>query len=267
MPYDWPMVATGESVRRVRGRLARVAVVVVSAAMVCAGAGCSKAGGSALAARAGEPPVPTSTGSSAGSSAGSSTASSEPTTPAARTVPTSSEAPLLVGRRVTAARAGLSFEVPAGWQALDPSAAMSAGAAALPDAAKELAASSGLSVDEYLQRIGTAIEVMVMGRPVRGSADNISVIPTPLTQLPTADDLRSQLEAVGASVTRVDRTTTPIGPAIVVASRLPIGTFTTHTRSVAVRHGGHVTYLTVTATTRSRADSLLRDMLTSLRRV
>jgi hypothetical protein len=194
-------------------------------------------------------------------------ASPEPTTPAARTVPTSSAAPLLVGRRVTAARAGLSFEVPAGWQALDPSAAMGAGAAALPDAAKELAASSGLSVDEYLQRIGTAIEVMVMGRPVRGSGDNISVIPTPLAHLPTADDLRSQLEAVGASVTRVDRTTTPIGPAIVVASRLPIGTFTTHTRSVAVRHDGHVTYLTVTATTRSGADSLLRYMLASLRRV
>lgn len=262
MPYDWPMVATGESVRRVRGGLARVAVVVVSAAMVCAGAGCSKAGGSALAARAGEPSVPTST-----ASAVSSMASSEPTTPAARTVPTSSAAPLLVGRRVTAARAGLSFEVPAGWQALDPSAAMGAGAAALPDAAKELAASSGLSVDEYLQRIGTAIEVMVMGRPVRGSADNISVIPTPLAQLPTADDLRSQLEAVEASVTRVDRTTTPIGTAIVVASRLPMGTFTTHTRSVAVRHDGHVTYLTVTATTRSGADSLLRDMLASLRRV
>ena len=87
-----------------------------------------------------------------------------PTTPPS---PAATGVPLLVGRRVTAVRAGLSFEVPAGWQAFDPSRALRAGGAALPDQAKDLAARSGLSVDEYLQRVGSAMEVMVMAPRVR----------------------------------------------------------------------------------------------------
>ena len=86
-----------------------------------------------------------------------------------------------------------------------------------------------------------------------------------MPQLLTPDELRSQLESVGARVVRVDRTTTPIGPAIVAESRLPMGSFVTHTRSVAVEHAGHVSFLTVTATTGAGADSLLREMLASLR--
>ena len=183
--------------------------------------------------------------------------------PTAPTTAATAGVPLLVGRRVTAVRAGLSFEVPPGWQAFDPSRAMRAGGAALPDQAKDLAARSGLSVDEYLQRVGSAMEVMVMGP--RGSADNISVIPTPVSQLLTPDELRAQLESVGASVVRVDRVTTPLGPAVVAESSLPMGSFVTHTRSVAVEHAGHVSFLTVTATTGAAADALLREMLASLR--
>jgi hypothetical protein len=263
MAYDWPMTSTGETARRSRGPAARLAVGLCALALLLSAGACSKAGGSAMAGRVAADsrpaaPAPVTAQPPAG-------LPTDLPIPTPTTASPTGDVPLLVGGRVTAVRAGLSFEVPAGWQAFDPSRAMRAGAAALPQAAKDLAAQSGLTVDEYLQRVGSAMEVMVMGRLVRGAADNISVIPTPGRQLPTPEDLRAQLESVGARVVRVDRTTTPVGPAVVAESRLPVGTFVTNTRSVAVEHGGHVTYLTVTATTRASAESLLARMLASLR--
>lgn len=268
MPYDLRMTSTGEPAGSSRGRALRLAVGVCSVLLLLSTAACSKAGGSALAARAGtapSPPSPSRVISSGPVSVQPTASPSADGTSTAPTTPATAGVPLLVGRRVTAVQAGLSFEVPAGWQAFDPSRALRAGGAALPDQAKDLAARSGLSVDEYLQRVGSAMEVMVMGP--RGTADNISVIPTPVSQLLTPDELRAQLESVGANVVRVDRVTTPLGPAIVAESRLPMGSFVTHTRSLAVEHAGHVSFLTVTATTEASADSLLRGMLASLRPV
>ncbi|WP_344254823.1 hypothetical protein [Terrabacter carboxydivorans] len=267
------MTSTGERTRHPRAAARRLAVGVCSVGLLLSIGACSKDGGSAMAARVAADAGPvTGVPAAAGPVPGSSTgpATGVPTDlPAATTTPSSAPAtgdtPILVGRRVTAARAGLSFEVPAGWQAFDPSRVTRASAAALPQAAKDLAANSGLSVEEYLKQVGRAIEVMVMGPVTRGAADNISVIPTPASRLPTEDDLRAQLESVGAKVVRVDRTTTPLGPAIVAESRLPMATFVTHTRSVAVEHDGLVTFLTVTATTRASAESLLRQMLATLR--
>jgi hypothetical protein len=267
MPYDLRMTSTGEPAGSSRGPALRLAVGVCSVLLLLSTTACSKAGGSAMAARVGLSPSPVSPARAISSSGPASvpprTSPSADGTSTAPTTAGTAGVPLVVGRRVTAVRAGLSFEVPPGWQAFDPSRALRAGGAALPDQAKDLAARSGLSVDEYLQRVGTAMEVMVMGP--RGTADNISVIPTPVPQLPTPDELRVQLESVGANVVRVDRVTTPLGPAIVADSRLPMGSFATHTRSVAVEHAGHVSFLTVTATTGAAADSLLREMLASLR--
>lgn len=268
MPYDLRMTSTGEPAGSSRGRALRLAVGVCSVLLLLSTAACSKAGGSALAAPAGtapSPPAPSRVISSGPVSVQPTASPSADGMSTAPTTPATAGVPLLVGRRVTAVQAGLSFEVPAGWQAFDPSRALRAGGAALPDQAKDLAARSGLSVDEYLQRVGSAMEVMVMGP--RGTADNISVIPTPVSQLLSPDELRAQLESVGANVVRVDRVTTPLGPAIVAESRLPMGSFVTHTRSLAVEHAGHVSFLTVTATTEASADSLLREMLASLRPV
>ncbi|WP_147066103.1 hypothetical protein [Terrabacter aerolatus] len=265
------MTSTGDRARHAHGRTWRLAAGVCTAGLLLTVGACSKDGGSAMAARAtadaGVGQAAASTRPTTEPSTGVSTALPPDPSPATSTPssPTSGDVPLLVGRRVTAVRAGLSFEVPAGWQAFDPSRVTKASAAALPQAAKDLARNSGLTVEEYLKQVGKAIEVMVMG-PVRvGSADNISVIPTPTDELPTETNLRAQLESVGAKVVRVTRTATPIGPAVVAESRLPMATFVTHTRSVAVEHGGIVTYLTVTATTRAGAESLLRQILTSLK--
>jgi hypothetical protein len=265
MPYDLRMTSTGEPAGSSRGRPLRLAVGVCSVLLLLSTTACSKAGGSALAARVGEgstpaPPASVAARTQPSTKPTTDLSAASPTTPPS---PAATGVPLLVGRRVTAVRAGLSFEVPAGWQAFEPSRALRAGGAALPDQAKDLAARSGLSVEEYLQRVGSAMEVMVMGP--RGTADNISVIPTPVSQLLTPDELRAQLESVGANVVRVDRVTTPLGPAIVAESRLPMGSFVTHTRSLAVEHAGHVSFLTVTATTGASADSLLRELLASLR--
>ena len=232
--------------------------------------GCAKDGGSAF-------PHPR-----AGSQSGPSTAeltSPAPTDPvptspsaatSAATVATATPdppAPLVVAGRVTAPRAGLSFEVPDGWQAVDPSAATRAGASVLPDSFRTLAEQSGMTADEFMRRIGTAMDVMVMGRPRHGFADNVSVIPTPGTRLPSAADLRSQLELAGASVDRVDRTTTAVGESLVARSRVPLATMIVASRSLAVELDGQVTYITVSASDWDTADAIADGILRTLRRV
>ncbi|WP_020143248.1 hypothetical protein [Terracoccus sp. 273MFTsu3.1] len=178
--------------------------------------GCAKDGGSAFTVpRAGSQPGP-STAEVTSPARTDPTATSPSTATSAATVATATPnpaAPVVVAGRVTARRAGLSFEVPDGWQAVDPSAATRAGASVLPDSFRTLAEQSGMTADEFMRRIGTAMDVMVMGRPRRGFADNVSVIPTPGTRLPSPADLRSQLELAGlrstASTARRRRSARP----------------------------------------------------------
>ncbi|KRC91977.1 hypothetical protein ASE25_00900 [Terrabacter sp. Root85] len=231
--------------------------------------GCAKDGGSAFTLpQAGSPAGP-STGdltSRAPTDPGPTTPS--PATPAATVATATSDpaAPVVVAGRVMARRAGLSFEVPDGWQAIDPSSATRAGASVLPDSFRTLAEQSGMTADEFMRRVGTAIDVMVMGRPRHGFADNVSVIPTPGTRLPSAADLRSQLELAGASVDRVDRTTTAVGEALVAKSRVPLATMIVASRSLAVQLDGHVTYITVSASDWDAADAIADGILRTLRR-
>ena len=232
--------------------------------------GCAKDGGSAFTSpRAASASVPSPAALT--SAAPSDPATSDPATaPARGATPATStsypDGPVIVGGRVTARRAGLSFEVPDGWEAMDPSRATRAGASVLPDSFRTLAEQSGMTADEFMRRVGTAMDVMVMGRPRHGFADNVSVIPTPGTRLPSAADLRSQLELAGASVDRVDRTTTAVGEAIVARSRVPLATMIVASRSLAVELDGQVTFITVSASDWDTADAIADGILRTLRR-
>ena len=257
------MKGLGRGVTRRPGRRWWAAVLVVGVALSVTG--CTKDGGSGFAL----PVAAASTGAARPASA--STAPADATrartpapTPAAATVDPAG--PVITGGRVTARRAGLSFEVPDGWQAIEPSSAANAGASVMPDSFRALAQQSGLTADEFLKRISRAMDVMVMGRPRRGFADNVSVIPTPTSQLPSPDEMRSQLETAGASVERVDRTTTPVGRAIVAKSRIPLATTLVASRSIAVELDGRITYITVSASDPDTADSIADGILRSLRR-
>lgn len=270
------MVSTGErvSARRAgrpaggggsgRGRGSR-SVSVLGVVLALCVSGCAKDGGSAFTSpRAASASVPS---AAALSSAAPSDPATAPATGATPATATSDPAgPVIVGGRVTARRAGLSFEVPDGWQAIDPSTATRAGASVLPDSFRTLAEQSGMTADEFMLRVGTAMDVMVMGRPRHGFADNVSVIPTPGTRLPSAADLRSQLELAGASVDRVDRTTTAVGEALVARSRVPLATMIVASRSLAVELDGQVTFITVSASDWDTADAIADGILRTLRR-
>ncbi|MEW1955739.1 hypothetical protein [Terrabacter sp. NPDC080008] len=187
----------------------------------------------------------------------------QPTTPS----PGASGAgrPVMVGHRVSARRAGVSFDVPDGWRAIDPALATSGGAPALPDSFRALAQQSGQTPEEFLKRIGTLMEVLVMAPPRHGFADNVSVIPTPVG-LPSAQELRDQLATAGAAVVSVQRLATPVGDALVAKSRLTIGTKVVSSRSIALEVSGRLTYITVSASDWSSADTIADGILRSLRR-
>jgi hypothetical protein len=177
--------------------------------------------------------------------------------------PTTNEK-VLVGRTVMARRAGLSFEAPDGWQAMDPSMMLSAGADAVPEFLEKLAESSGVTVQELARQLAKAVEVFVMGPPAGGFAANITVVPSPLVQLPEPQQLRAEMEAAGATSVRTQERDTPFGPARVVSATLRVGSLAVASRSVVLEHDGHVTTITVSTTDPARSDALLDDVIASL---
>jgi hypothetical protein len=177
--------------------------------------------------------------------------------------PTTNEK-VLVGRTVMARRAGLSFEAPDGWQAMDPSMMLSAGADAVPEFFEKLAESSGVTVQELARQLAKAVEVFVMGPPAGGFAANITVVPSPLVQLPEPQQLRAEMEAAGATSVRTQERDTPLGPARVVSATLRVGSLAVASRSVVLEHDGHVTTITVSTTDPARSDALLDDVIASL---
>ena len=178
--------------------------------------------------------------------------------------PTTTNEKVLVGRTVMARRAGLSFEAPDRWQAMDPSMMMSAGAEAVPEFLEKLAESSGVTVQELARQLGKAVEVFVMGPPAGGFAANITVVPSPLLQLPEPQQLRAEMEAAGATSVRTQERDTPLGPARVVSATLRVGSLAVASRSVVLEHDGHVTTITVSTTDPARSDALLDDVIASL---
>lgn len=178
--------------------------------------------------------------------------------------PTSTDEKVLENGIVRARRAGLSFAAPAGWQAVDPTMLMSVGADAVPDFFARLAKTSGVTVKQLADQIGRAADVVVLGPPARGFAPNISVVPSVLLYLPSADELRREMTSVGATGVLVRDRDTPIGRARVVSATLRVGTATVASRSIIVEHGGHVSTITVSSTGPARSDALVDDVIASL---
>jgi hypothetical protein len=207
-------------------------------------------------------PAPRAALTSSGATAAAS--ASHPANETRSSSPTATSEKVLEGRTVMARRAGLSFEAPAGWQALDPGMMVSAGADAVPEFFDKLAESSGVTVQELARRLGKAVEVFVMGPPSGGFAANISVVPSPLVQLPEPGQLRAEMEAAGATSVRTQERNTPLGPARLVSATLRVGSLTVASRSVVLEHDGHVTMITVSTTDPARSDALLDDVIASL---
>ena len=225
----------------------RIGPFAAATLLVVPAAACSKTGA---------PTAHTPTRATASSTAPSTSGDGSTPSPSAST-----EGKVLENGRVMARRAGVSFAVPAGWQAVDPSRATKAGADAVPEYFASLAKQSGQSVEEFAATLAKTLELMVIGRPANGFAPNISVIPSALLYLPEDASLRSEMESVGATVSRIDHRTTTIGPAVVVRSTLPVGKIDVASRSVLIEHEGHVAIITVSAIEPAEADRIVESIL------
>jgi hypothetical protein len=246
LPYECRVDNTGEKYARAGWRAA-VPLAVVLALVAPTVAACEKGPVASAVASSGAP--------AATSPSASTTQSPSPTTTSDK---------VLEGRTVMARRAGLSFEAPDGWQAVDPAMMMSAGAEAVPEFFEQLAKASGVSVEKLAEQLGKAADVLVMARPSRGFAANITVVRSPLLQLPEPEQLRAELEAVGATSIRVQDRDTPVGPARVVTATLRVGSMNVASRPIVVEHGGHVTTITVSTTDPARSDALVNEVIASL---
>jgi hypothetical protein len=115
---------------------------VLGVVLVLSVSGCAKDGGSAFSLpRAGLQAGPAAADPTSRAPTDPVPTTPSPATPASTVATATSDpaAPVVVAGRVTARRAGLSFEVPDGWQAIDPSSATRAGASVLPDSFRTLA--------------------------------------------------------------------------------------------------------------------------------
>lgn len=249
MPYECRVNNTGERYTRARSRASVPLAVVLALGAPIMGA-CEKG------------PAPEAAVTSSGGSAAA--RASDPAIETQSASPTTTSEKVLEGRTVMARRAGLSFEAPEGWQAMDPRTMVSAGAEAVPEPFEKLAEASGVTVEELAAQLGKAVEVFVMGPSSRGFAANITVVPSPLVQLPEPEQLRAEIEATGATTIQIRGRDTPVGPARVVSATLRVGSLAVASRSVVVEHDGHVTTITVSTTDPARSDALVDDVIASL---
>ena len=105
---------------------------------------------------------------------------------------------------------------------------------------------------------------MVTGQREHDYASTVSVIPGPDGELPTIDAVRTGLQSAGATVTRVDNTATPIGPALVAQMRMTVGASIANQQVIVVKHGSRVAIVTAAARDWEAADGLARSVMASL---
>lgn len=141
--------------------------------------------------------------------------------------------------------AGVSFEAPDGWEALD------AEDAGTPDS--EVAKALGMTPED-LQRTIAAVDLFVVdGRgPQSGFLSNINVLQQP-GQLPADDVIEEQFSGMGATVNEVSHPDAGIGDVTAVDYSLEVDTSTVEGVSYLVPLGDQV--VTITVSTPDRADS------------
>ena len=216
------------------------AVLVAGGAAGCSGGSDGPGGGAS---------ATTSGGASIGTGGTASGASASPTAPPV-------EAP--AGTTfVEGKSSGLRFAVPEDWKVLDPAALETDSDSAL---AKSLEKTYGVSADQ-LSKVFGAMDLVMMGPPEKSFAPNVNVVPNPLTALPTATDLASELDKIGAKTGTPRDATTPLGPAVVVPYELQSGANLVKGRSIVLKGpNGYVT-ITVSDVDAKAADAVTDDIL------
>lgn len=162
---------------------------------------------------------------------------------------------------VTASKSGVTFDVPDGWESINPSEILN-GSGEVPQGVKDMAEAQGMEPDSYLQQISQSVDVMVVGETKDNFADNVNVLKMP--SMPSASQSKSELEQIGASVDGTEEVDTSLGAAQDTTYSLSAGTVTVHGRSLAVPTDDGAVSITVSSSDAQEADKVATQILESI---
>lgn len=201
--------------------------------------------------------------SSGSESSGSGSSSSEDTASSSDTASESSseESGSASGSGdVTSAQAGVSFDVPDGWQQIDAEE-IAANPDQAPPELEAAAEAQGVSVEQFLQQITQQTDLVVLGETEDGFTPNINVIASP--QVPTDAQIESQLSSSG-TVEGTEDLETPIGTGTDTTYVLPMGGVEVQGRMLVVPTDSGAAIITVSAGDAETADSVVGTVAESL---
>ncbi len=161
---------------------------------------------------------------------------------------------------ITASTSGVTFQVPQGWEGVNPSEVLSSGKT--PQSIKDMAEAQGMDPDTFLQQISQSVDVMVVGPTKNNFADNVNVIKQP--GMPSTATQEAQLEQIGATVSGTEQVDTPLGTAQDTTYTLPADGTTVQGRSLGVPTADGAVAITVSSTDAAEADKVATQILESI---
>lgn len=164
---------------------------------------------------------------------------------------------------VTATKSGLTFDVPDGWETIDPSA-LAGKPQDAPESIKTMAEDAGMPVDQFLQNLSTSIDVLVMGEAEDGFAQNINVIANPAA-LDTAQ-LKANLEQQNATVTGTEEIETEAGTTPMATYTMPVGEQTVHGAMIAAPSDSGAGVITVSTLDEGDTEEIAKTITDSVKK-
>jgi hypothetical protein len=154
---------------------------------------------------------------------------------------------------------GLAFDVPAGWETLDPEDAE------IPEEeAADLAEGLNLTPEQFDQTVrGVDLFVVDGDGPQDGFLSNINVLGQPGT-LPPDGQLEQQFGAIGAEVVDISREDTDAGEVVAVQYSLGMQDNTVEGVSYLLAQDEEVVTVTVSTPDRAQSDEIGEGILASL---
>lgn len=189
------------------------------------------------------------------------------TPPAATHTSTSTPTPEQIqGTLIEAPQSGITFIVPKGWQPLDLAQLKDIPSSEWPTALEKMADAAGLDLETFISYFASMVEVVVVSDKDDEFVDNISVLPTPVSQLPSDDSLLSETTELGWTDVSIDRPKLAAGEAIVVNSKMVMDGTAVHRRSMIINTGNPQkgAVITVSARTDASASEIAELIIKSL---
>lgn len=166
---------------------------------------------------------------------------------------------------VSSARAGLSFAVPAGYDAQDPAVLAQLDESQLPPEMTDLAATQGMTAKEMLTRTAKQSDLLIVGPLANGVTTNLNVIAS-VGAMPTADQLSAELQAANIQAT-ITTESSPVGEVLFATYQLTINGAAAEARQFVVNASPNVAVISIIAGDPATADELATLVLASLTKV